>query len=215
MSEPQERAEEDLSDTTSEPKKASPSKGPWDPFRYLIKTISPQQRAELLQLQVPILPPEEFMTTRELRVVRMKRLRRWRPAIIGAVVLILALVAAAVHFWGSPTIDRPSPPTAPLTPEPAATSNSLGTASPAVRVSVPPSADTVRAAVTPVEPPSIAPRPASLPSAAPSSSSPKPRTSGGEHAAAAKVKPAAASAPSGQAPRKPDGPDFEQPFNPQ
>jgi hypothetical protein len=216
MSKLQERADEGLPDATPEPKKASPSKGPWDPFRYLIKTISPQQRVELLRLQVPILPPEEFMTTRELRMARMARLRRWRPAFIGGGVLLLALVAAAVWFWGSPASVRPLPPPASVAQAPTGAAKTLDTPHVAAPTPAPPSAGTSLPSAAQAEAPSAsAPLPALSASTAPTPAQ-KTRASSTEHSTATKVKPpSATSAPNGQTPHKPDGPDFEQPFNPQ
>lgn len=210
MSEPQERAEEDLLDT----KKASPSKGPWDPFRYLIKTISPQQRVELLQLQVPILPPEEFMTTRELRTARMARWRKWWPAMLGGLVLLIATVAAAVHFLRSPTSAQSVLPSPAVANEPPRSSALGASAQSTVELPSPPIAHT-SPPIALTEPPSEGPHPALGASAPLSSSAPSKPASAVEHQAAVKVKPSAPPAPSGQVPHRPDGPDFEQPFNPQ
>ena len=101
MTKPQEDIDPTPADASSKPEKR-PSTGPWDPFRYLIKTISPQQRAELWRLQVPILPQEEFMTTEELRRARLARLRR--PVIIAAGALLVIL--AVFGLWWRASASR-------------------------------------------------------------------------------------------------------------
>lgn len=76
------------------------SRGPWDPFKSFRKTISPEERMALLQVKVPIQPPEDFMDTMELRRLKLTRLqdklRRVGPALIGLGALLAAILAAAI-----------------------------------------------------------------------------------------------------------------------
>jgi hypothetical protein len=139
-----------------EVKKPGSSRGPWDPFSYLRKTISPAQRLELLRLEVPILPPEDFMDTADFRRARRARLRRWWPALLGFGALMLALMFAGLWLRRSPPVIQPSssavalpmplqtpgqtssPPRPlagstlpPIAPAPVVTSNSSATLNPA------------------------------------------------------------------------------------
>lgn len=85
------------------------SRGPWDPFKSFRKTISPEERMALLQVKVPIQPPEDFMNTMELRRLKLTRiqdkLRHLGPALIGVGVLLVTLLAVAIlrSSWLSTT----------------------------------------------------------------------------------------------------------------
>jgi hypothetical protein len=78
--------------------KSQTTGGPWDPFSYLRKTISPAFRMELLRLKRPILPPEDFMDTADFKRARIERLRHFLPALVGLAALILASLLG-LGFW--------------------------------------------------------------------------------------------------------------------
>jgi hypothetical protein len=201
---------EPASDATPIPSTPRPSTGPWDPFRYLIRTISPEQRAELLQLQVPILPQEEFMTTAELRKARRARLRTRRPMIVGAAALAIALVIWAIRWWATAPSADPAARQAPLMGTPPVAREVPRVAPPAT----PTSGASVSTSSAPSAPRGPITAPAPPVSGVQATSSNKPQRTEGN--ASPRAKPSAAPpALSISAASKPEAPDFEQPFNPQ
>ena len=212
-----------------EPQKPGATGGPWDPFSYFRKTISPTQRLELLRLEVPVLPPEDFMDTADLKRVRFARLRRWRPALLGLGVLIIALLFAGFWFWHSssaPAVDvvtpppvmpraQPTPPAPPRNearPSPSAPNapSAVGAAATsAVATSHAPEAPKATLAVppTPVRPSESAVRPSPAAARAPVSPGRRP---GGEQPSSATERPILPQPDNSSA--TPHAPDFQTPW---
>jgi hypothetical protein len=186
-----------------EVKKPGSSRGPWDPFAYLRKTISPTQRMELLRLEVPVLPPEDFMDTADFRRARKARLRRWWPALVGLGAVVVALVFAGLwsHQGPSPSANSGSATPALPTQVP---SDVVSALHPIAHVASPPTqtqvADSASAAVSTAEPPPLKPsRPEretpptagaavhSAPRSTPASTSPPPPITPPEPASSGKI----------------------------
>ena len=83
--------------------------GRWDPFKTFRRFVSPEERMQLLMMKRPVQPPEDFMNTVELKLMRSTQLRdqlrHLSPALIGLGTLLVVLVVAV--FWWQPWL----PPT--------------------------------------------------------------------------------------------------------
>ncbi|HEY5377246.1 MAG TPA: hypothetical protein VIK01_26385 [Polyangiaceae bacterium] len=167
-----------------EPKARPPSGGPWDPLSSFRKTISPTQRMELLQMKVPVLPPEDFMDTADFQRARAARWRRFLPLVlaVGALLFVLLFVGLWSRFWSTTTTPQRDSSTRATPahieqPSVASASSAIqATADPLhIAAAVPP---TVTALVAPAEsPPTTKPVAQAPIEAAPSSSSePNPRS---------------------------------------
>lgn len=77
----------------------------WDPLASIQKTISPTQRMQLLKMEVPVLPPEDFMDTTELERGRHEHTRRFVPLVLclGGALLILLSVGVWLRVRSSPS----------------------------------------------------------------------------------------------------------------
>jgi cytoskeletal protein RodZ len=84
--------------------KAPRTGGPWDPLASYRKTISPTQRMELLQMKVPVLPPEDFMDTADFQRAQRARSRRFLPLVfaLGAFLLVLLFMGLWSRFLSTP-----------------------------------------------------------------------------------------------------------------
>ena len=86
--------------------------GRWDPFKTFRRVLSPEERMQLLMVKRPVQPPEDFMNTVELKLLKSTQwrdqLRHLSPAIIGLGTLFVALLAAVV--WWSPWSSAPITP---------------------------------------------------------------------------------------------------------
>jgi cytoskeletal protein RodZ len=105
---------------------------PWNPLDSVRKTISPTQRLQLLKMQVPVLPPEDFLDTVQLRREQSVRSRRFRPLVfaLGMALLVLLFLSLWLRFRSTASGHDASAP-AP-TPFEASRPASVGNASPAV-----------------------------------------------------------------------------------
>jgi hypothetical protein len=117
----------------------------WDPLASVRKTISPTQRIQLLKMQVPVLPPEDFMDTAEFERGRAARSRRFLPLVygLGGALLILLFAGLWSRFWSAHSsveqtarshlaqIEKPRP--AALTLNPSAEPHQLTPSSPPVQ----------------------------------------------------------------------------------
>jgi len=76
----------------------------WDPLASVRKSISPTQRIQLLKMQVPVLPPEDFMDTAAFQRARAVRSRRFLPLVLGlaGALLVLLLVGLWSRFSSNP-----------------------------------------------------------------------------------------------------------------
>ena len=169
--------------------------GRWDLFKSFRRTISPEERMALLQIKLPIQPPEDFMNTVELRRLRFTRfrdkLRRFVPILIGLGVLLAAVLAAvlAAGIWrSSSSLSSRAPATAsevdaatqPNADRPASVANSNlpPTAEPLASLPLPAPSDRASALPSTATPQTQAPRQGTsahaplkvAPSAAPASS---------------------------------------------
>ena len=79
----------------------APQEQAWDPLASIQKTISPTQRLQLLKMEVPILPPEDFLDTTELQQERGEPSRRFVPLVLCSASALLILLCAGVwsRFW--------------------------------------------------------------------------------------------------------------------
>jgi len=167
--------------------------GRWNPLASFRKTISPEERLELLRLQPPLLPPEDFMDTAELQRVRYARLRRWWPGLTIACFFAIALVAV-ILLW----------PRAQSQPEETSTNSKQPETTPRV----------AQAAALPTTGPSVASAPIVAPpasgSALPLTASAPPIVTTAPHATSVSSPPKATTAAS----TKPSTPKLPQSSNP-
>jgi hypothetical protein len=121
MSKPRHEQESASRTGAIEQKAAAPHEETWDPLASIRKTISPTQRMRLLKMEVPVLPPEDFMDTAELQRVHVPRTQRFLPLLLafGAALLILSLMGLYLRFWSAPSNLEQSPTAARTTTQPA------------------------------------------------------------------------------------------------
>jgi hypothetical protein len=94
MTEPPEKEENASGEANQKSKRPS---GRWNPFVSLRMTISPEQRMALLNMPMPLLPPEDFLSAEERK--KLARARRG-PIIIRLVVVFgIAALAILVGWW--------------------------------------------------------------------------------------------------------------------
>jgi hypothetical protein len=162
--------------------KARRTSGPWDPLASFRKTISPTQRMELLQMKVPVLPPEDFMDTADFQRARRARSRRFLPLVfaLGAILLVLSFMGLWSRFLSThPQRDSSTraTPVHPEQPPVAAVSSAIQASADPLHAAdaVPP---TLTARAAPVEAPPTTKPVAKAPSdaAPPSPSEPNPRS---------------------------------------
>lgn len=100
------RKEDDGSSISKElePTARTTNDQPWDPLASIRKTISPTQRLQLLKMQVPILPAEDFMDTVEVQRAAEKRPRRFLVPVLGLAGVLLAFLVVVLwsRFWSAP-----------------------------------------------------------------------------------------------------------------
>jgi len=91
----------------------------WDPLASIRKTISPTQRIRLLKLEVPVLPPEDFMDTAELQRSLVPSPRRFLPLVVGLGAAFLILLVAGIwsRFLSTSSNEAQSTAAAPAAPD--------------------------------------------------------------------------------------------------
>ena len=101
MTEPPEKEENASGETRHKSKRPS---GRWNPFASMRMTISPDERLALLKMPLPLLPPEDFLSTVERE--KLARARR-RPVVIGLVAFVGVAVLGALGWWLWPGVPHP------------------------------------------------------------------------------------------------------------
>jgi len=95
-------------DDTAEGNRNTGRHGRWDPFKTFRRILSPDERMALLRVKRPVQPPEDFMNTVELKLLRAAQrrdqLRHISPALIGLGTFVVVLVFA-ILWWRSPSLD--------------------------------------------------------------------------------------------------------------
>lgn len=93
-------------DDAGEGNRNTGSHGRWDPFKTFRRILSPDERMALLRVKRPVQPPEDFMNTVELKLLRSAhrrdQLRHLSPALIGLGTFVVVLVIA-ILWWRSPS----------------------------------------------------------------------------------------------------------------